>query len=58
VLDCDVQYNGHMESVRTMEVFDKWFDALRDRQAKQRISVRIRRLVLVIPDNIAYWLAA
>jgi len=41
-----------------MEVFDNWFDALRDRQAKQRISVRIRRLVLVIPDNIAYWLAA
>lgn len=33
-----------MENVRTTEVFDAWFDALRDRQAKQRINIRIRRL--------------
>lgn len=51
MLDCDVQYNGHMESVRTTEVFDNWFDALRDRQAKQRISVRIRRLGIGNPGQ-------
>jgi putative addiction module killer protein len=30
--------------VLTTDVFDEWFTALRDREARQRIAVRIRRL--------------
>ena len=30
--------------VQTTAVFDDWFAALRDREARQRIAVRIRRL--------------
>ncbi len=33
-----------MVEVRRSAVFDVWFDALRDRQAQARITVRIRRL--------------
>jgi putative addiction module killer protein len=33
-----------MATVLTTEVFDGWFNALRDREAKQRIAVRVRRL--------------
>jgi putative addiction module killer protein len=33
-----------MVEVRSSAVFDAWFDALRDRQAQARITVRIRRL--------------
>jgi len=34
--------------VLTTEVFDHWFAVLRDREAKRRIAVRIRRLVWAI----------
>lgn len=40
-----------MENVCTTDVFDDWFDALRDRQAKQRINIRIRRLGLGNPGQ-------
>ena len=33
-----------MVEVRSSAAFDAWFDALRDRQAQARITVRIRRL--------------
>ncbi len=33
-----------MVEVRSSADFDAWFDALRDRQAQARITVRIRRL--------------
>jgi putative addiction module killer protein len=33
-----------MVEVRSSTDFDAWFDALRDRQAQARITVRIRRL--------------
>jgi putative addiction module killer protein len=33
-----------MASIRTTETYDTWFDGLRDRSAKARVNVRIRRL--------------
>jgi len=33
-----------MIEVRQTEIYAKWFDALRDRQARARIDIRIRRL--------------
>lgn len=35
-----------MIEVRQTEVYSAWFDALRDRTAKARIDIRIRRLSL------------
>lgn len=40
-----------MEVLQT-EVFDKWFHKLRDRQAKARINIRIRRLTLNNPGDV------
>jgi putative addiction module killer protein len=40
-----------MIAIRSTGVFDDWFDALRDRQAKQRIAVRIRRLSMGNPGQ-------
>ena len=33
-----------MNTIKTTEVFDKWFDELRDRIAKARIQARIDRV--------------
>ncbi len=41
-----IEYNYSMIEVRQTEVFSEWFDSLRDRQARARINVRIRRLSL------------
>ncbi|MGF6720694.1 putative addiction module killer protein [Paraburkholderia sp. GAS41] len=38
-------------NIRTTEVFDVWFDGLRDRIAKRRIQARIDRLALGIPGD-------
>lgn len=37
-------YNSIMYSIYTTEVFDDWFDKLKDQQAKRRIQVRIDRV--------------
>ncbi len=37
-------YNISMIEVRQTEIYAKWFDSLRDRQARARIDIRIRRL--------------
>jgi putative addiction module killer protein len=37
--------------VRQTDEYEKWFDSLRDRQAKARIDVRIRRLSLGNPGD-------
>lgn len=35
-----------MIEVRQTEAYGKWFDSLRDRQARARIDIRVRRLSL------------
>ncbi len=45
-------YTCHMLEVRQTETYARWFDSLRDRQAKARIDVRIRRLSLGNPGDV------
>jgi putative addiction module killer protein len=40
-----------MVEIRQTETYRQWFDALRDRQARARIDVRIRRLELGNPGD-------
>ncbi len=40
-----------MIEVRQTDAYEKWFDSLRDRQAKARIDVRVRRLSLGNPGD-------
>lgn len=35
-----------MKTIHTTEVFERWFDGLRDRQGKARIDARLRRVTL------------
>ena len=41
-----------MAEIRETEVYARWFRRLRDRQAKVRIDVRIRRLSLGNPGDV------
>jgi putative addiction module killer protein len=41
-----------MIEVRQTEAYSQWFNALRDRQAKARIDVRIRRLSMGNPGDV------
>lgn len=41
-----------MLNIRTTEVFDDWFSALRDRRAKHRIQARIDRLQRGNPGDV------
>ena len=41
-----------MIEVRQTEVYARWFESLRDRQARARIDARIRRLSLGNPGDI------
>ncbi len=41
-----------MIDVRQTAEYEKWFDSLRDRQAKARIDIRIRRLSLGNPGDV------
>jgi putative addiction module killer protein len=38
--------------IRQTETYADWFDSLRDRKARARINVRIRRLSLGNPENV------
>ena len=40
-----------MLNIRTTDVFDVWFDGLRDRIAKRRIQARIDRLAMGNPGD-------
>jgi len=35
-----------MKSLQTTDIFDRWYDGLRDRQGKARIAARLRRVEL------------
>jgi putative addiction module killer protein len=41
-----------MIEIRQIEVYSKWFESLRDRQARARINSRIRRLSLDNPGDV------
>ena len=41
-----------MIEIRQTEVYARWFEKLRDRQARARIDVRIRRLSLGNPGDV------
>lgn len=41
-----------MIEIRQTDVYAEWFDNLRDRQAKARINIRIRRLSLGNPGDV------
>ena len=45
------RYNWAMVEIRQTEVYAKWFDRLRDREARARINARIRRLSLGNPGD-------
>ncbi len=45
-------YNSGVIEVRQTEVYAAWFDSLRDRQARARIDVRIRRLSMGNPGDV------
>lgn len=40
-----------MIEVRQTDEYERWFDSLRDRQAKARIDIRVRRLSLGNPGD-------
>ncbi|MPZ51112.1 MAG: type II toxin-antitoxin system RelE/ParE family toxin [Dehalococcoidia bacterium] len=41
-----------MVEIRQTEIYARWFSSLRDRQARARIDVRIRRLSLGNPGDV------
>lgn len=41
-----------MVEVRQTETYSQWFNALRDRQARARIDIRIRRLSMGNPGDV------
>ncbi len=47
-----LRYNADMIEIRQTEVYADWFARLRDRQARARIDVRIRRLSLGNPGDV------
>ena len=41
-----------MIEIRETEIYSQWFKSLRDRQAKARIDIRIRRLSMGNPGDV------
>jgi putative addiction module killer protein len=39
-----MNYNDFMKTIYTTDVFDDWFDNLRDKQGKANIQARLRRV--------------
>jgi putative addiction module killer protein len=46
------EYTSAMIEIRQTEHYSKWFDNLKDRNARARIDIRIRRLSLGNPGNV------
>ena len=47
-----MRYYLSMIEIRQTEVYSRWYNNLRDRQARARIDVRIRRLSLGNPGDV------
>jgi len=47
-----IDYTTFMLEIRQTEIYAQWFQSLRDRQARARINVRIRRLSLGNPGDV------
>jgi putative addiction module killer protein len=47
-----MSYTPDIIEIRQTEVFARWIERLRDRQAVARIQVRIRRLSLGLPGDV------
>jgi putative addiction module killer protein len=47
-----MRYNTIMVEIRQTDTYTDWFAALRDRQARARIDIRIRRLSLGNPGDV------
>ena len=47
-----IDYIQSMLEIRQTKVYSQWFNSLRDRQARARIDVRIRRLSLGNPGDV------
>jgi putative addiction module killer protein len=47
-----VGYTKIMVEIRQTETYAQWFGALRDRQARNRIDIRIRRLSMGNPGDV------
>lgn len=47
-----IRYNHIVIEIRQTETYAAWFDRLRDREARARILVRIRRLALGNPGDV------
>jgi putative addiction module killer protein len=45
-------YNQLMVEIRQTEIYASWFASLRDRQARARIDIRIKRLSLGNPGDV------
>ena len=41
-----------MIEIRQTEIYSRWFESLRDRQARARIDIRIRRLSMGNPGDV------
>lgn len=47
-----MEYNKVVIEIRETETYAEWFSGLRDRQARARIDIRIRRLSLGNPGDV------
>ena len=47
-----MEYNPAPIEIRETDAYARWFDGLRDRQARARIDARIRRLSLGNPGDV------
>jgi putative addiction module killer protein len=45
-------YTQDMIEIRQTEIYIDWFESLRDRQARVRINIRIRRLAIGNPGDV------
>lgn len=52
-IESPVNYSSHMVEVRRSGTFDQWLEKLRDVRAVARINIRIERLVVGNPGEVA-----